>query len=236
MRIALSVLLFVLSFSAFSQQSDLGSWSVINTRLDLTTKWSVFNELQLRSQSFYHNFYYYEIKGGVSYSIDKNFSVLVGGGKYMTYSDSGNFKDPVTSNEWRTWEQITMKHHLERIKFEHRYRIEQRWFKNNDYRNRFRYRLSAAVPLNSKTFEPKTFYVSLFNEVFFSDNEPYFERNRFFAGAGYQVSKHFTVQPGWVYQYDYRNGKGRGKNFFQLTLMIELDAKNPNKKIPGTED
>lgn len=236
MKIFLSAFLLLIQFTVFSQQEDIGSWTVINTRLDLTPKWSVFNELQLRSQSFYRNFYYYEIKGGISYSIDKNFSVLLGTGKYMTYSDSGSFKDPVIANEWRFWQQITMKHHLERIKFEHRYRIEQRWFKNNNYPNRFRYRLSAALPLNNKTFKPKTFYLSVFNEVFFTDTEPYFERNRFFAGAGYQLSKYFTIQPAWVYQYDYRNGKGHGKNFFQLTLMIELDAKNPHRKIPGTED
>jgi hypothetical protein len=236
MRIPFFAIALFISFTACSQQSDVGSWNVINTKLTLSPKWSVFNELQLRSQSFYKNHYYYEIKGGVAFSINKSFSFLLGAGKYMTYTDGGNFKDPVTANEFRFWQQITMNHYLERIKFEHRYRIEQRWFKPG-YKNRFRYRLNAAVPINHKKMGPKTFYVASFDEVFFTNIAPYFERNRFFAGAGYQISKYFTIQPGYLHQFDYKNNKGSGKNFFQLTLMIEIDAhKNPNEKIPGNVD
>jgi hypothetical protein len=236
LRICLPAILLIFSISALSQPSDLGSWNVINTRLTLSSKWSLFNELQLRSQSFYHNHFYYEVKGGVSYSINKNFSLLLGGGRYITYTDGGNFKSPVTANELRFWQQLTMNQYLERIKFEHRYRIEQRWFKTG-YRNRYRYRLNTAFPLNGKKMGPKTFYVAAFDEVFFTNTAPYFERNRFFAGAGYQLTKYFTVQPGYLYQFDYRNNKGAGKHFFQLTFMIEIDAyKNPNEKIPGNVD
>src|SRR5882724_1363758 len=157
-KISLFAMLLLASFTASAQPSGTGAWNVINTNLNLSSKWSVFNELQMRSQLFYKNQYYYEIKGGVSYSVNKNFSFLVGLGKYKTFSDGGNFKSPVAANEFRLWEQVTMNHYLERVKFEHRYRVEQRWFKNNGYRNRFRYRLNAVVPLNHKKMEPKTFY------------------------------------------------------------------------------
>ena len=85
-------LLLLTSQIAFSQKSDFGSWNVINTKLILSEKWGVFNELQLRSQSFYDNHYYYEIKGGVSYSVNKNFTFLLGTGKYVTYTDGGRFR------------------------------------------------------------------------------------------------------------------------------------------------
>ena len=236
MKVSFFSILLLISFTAFSQKSDFGSWNVIHTRITLSEKWSLFNELQLRSQSFYSNHFYHEVKGGASYSINKNFSFLLGIGKYMTYTDGGSFKKPVTSNEFRFWQQITMNHYLERIKFEHRYRIEQRWFKTG-YRNRFRYRLNTAVPISNKKMGPKTFYIAAFNEIFLTNTAPYFERNRFFAGPGYQLSKSFTIQPGYVYQYDYRNDQGSGKHFFQLTLTIEIDAdKNPNEKIPGNVD
>src|SRR6185503_17374853 len=180
MRILFFVYALTLSASAFSQQSDVGSWNVINTKLTLSSKWSLFNELQLRSQSFYHNYYYYEIKGGISYSLNKNFSFLLGTGRYITYTDGGNFKHPVTANEHRLWEQLTMNQYLERLKFEHRYRVEQRWFKTG-YRNRFRYRLNVAVPLNNKQMQPKTFYIAAFDEIFLNNKAPHFERNRVFA-------------------------------------------------------
>lgn len=228
--------LLALPFTLLAQPSHLGSWNVINTRLVLSDKWGVFNELQLRSQSFYANHFYYEVKGGASYSINRNFSFLLGAGKYLTYTDGGSFKKPVSADEFRFWQQLTMNHYLERIKFEHRYRIEQRWFKTG-YRNRFRYRLNTAVPINKKKMEPGTFYTAAFNELFFTNKAPYFERNRFFAGIGYQLSKYFIVQPGYVYQYDYRNNEGAGKHFFQLTLMIEIDGhKDKSEKIPGNVD
>lgn len=235
MRVGVFVLLLT-SQIAFSQNSDLGSWNVINTKLTLSERWSVFNELQLRSKSFYDNHYYYEIKGGVGYSVSKNFTFLLGTGKYVTYSDGGDFVKPIASNETRFWQQVTMNHFLERLKFEHRYRVEQRWFKDS-YRNRFRYRLNIAVPINKKKIGPKTFYVASFDEIFLTNKAPYYERNRFFAGVGYQAAKWVTIQPGYVYQSDFRNNVAQGKHFFQLTIGFEIDAhKDPKEKMPGNVD
>jgi hypothetical protein len=236
MRNTFVAILLLSSLSAISQRSHFGSWNVITTRVTLSEKWGVYNELQLRSQSFYGDHFYHEVKGGVSYALNKNFVVLLGIGDYQTYTDGGSFVKPITAHETRLWQQLTMNHYLERIKFEHRYRIEQRWF-NTGYRNRFRYRLNAAVPLNHKKMGPKTFYLASFNEIFLTNKAPYFERNRFFAGAGYQMSKHFTIQPGYVYQFDYRNNIGLGKHFFQLTLTIDVNAhKSSNERIPGNLD
>ena len=234
---ACGFLLLLISQIAFSQTSDFGSWNVINTRLSLTDRWSVFNELQLRSQSFYSNHFYYEVKGGVSYAVNKNFTFLLGTGKYVTYSDGGSFTKPVASNETRFWQQVAMNHFLERLKFEHRYRVEQRWYKDGNYRNRFRYRLNVALPINNNKIGPKTFYLASFDEIFLTNKAPYFERNRFFAGVGYQFLKWLTVQPGYVYQYDYRSGNPLGKHYFQLTIAFEIDAdKDPGERMPGNVD
>jgi long-subunit fatty acid transport protein len=228
--------LLLLSSVLFSQKNHFGSWSVINTKLILSEKWSVYNELQLRSQSFYNDFYYHEVKGGVAYSVNKNFSFLLGVGKYITYGDPGNFKHPLSANETRFWQQLTMNQYLERIKIEHRYRIEQRWFKTG-YRNRYRYRLNVAVPINHNKIGPKTFYIAAFDEIFLTNKAPHFERNRFFFGTGYQLTKKFTIQPGYLYQYDFKNDIGTGKHFFQLTFSIEIDGhKSKMEKIPGNVD
>jgi hypothetical protein len=236
MKLFCPLIFLFLTFKGTAQLSNFGSWNVLNTELTLSDRWSVFNELQLRSQSFYDDHFYHEVKGGVSFAINKNFSILVGIGKYTTYSDGGSFKTPVSADEFRFWQQLTMNHYLERLKFEHRYRVEQRWF-DDGYRNRFRYRLSIVQPLNNRKMGPKTFYASAFNEVFLTNRAPYFERNRFFAGPGYQLSKWLTIQPGYVYQFDYRDDVGRGKHFFQLSVMIEIDAdKNSNERIPGYLD
>lgn len=237
MKILLCFLLLLSSLFVSSQTSHFGSWNVITTRVTLSEKWGVYNELQLRSQSFYNDHFYHEVKGGVSYAVNKNFVFLLGLGDYQTYTNGGNFTKPITAHETRLWQQFTMNQYLERLKFEHRYRVEQRWF-NTGFRNRFRYRLNTALPLNNKKMQPGTFYIAAFDEIFLTNKGPYFERNRFFAGAGYQFSKNFTLQPGYVYQFDYRaNGQGAGKHFFQLTLTIDVDAKQlAHERIPGNLD
>ncbi|MFN4315075.1 MAG: DUF2490 domain-containing protein [Chitinophagaceae bacterium] len=237
MKFKLFAAALLLQVAAFGQRSHFGSWNVINTRITIAPRWEAFNELQLRSQSFYRNHFYHEVKGGISYFLNKNFSFLLGVGRYTTYSDPGSFSKPVTAQETRFWQQMTMNHYLSRLKFEHRYRIEQRWF-NTGYRNRFRYRLNVAMPLNNSTkIGPKVPYAIAFEELFLTNKEPYFERSRFFVGFGYQFNNFLGLQPGYVYQYDYRNGEGRGKHFFQLTLNIDIDGgKSPYEKIPGNVD
>jgi hypothetical protein len=43
---------------------------MVNLKVNLNKRWSVFAESQLRSQLFYNDFYYYEIKGGIGYAPD----------------------------------------------------------------------------------------------------------------------------------------------------------------------
>ena len=115
-------------------------------------------------------------------------------------------------------------------------RVEQRFF-DTGFRNRFRYRLNTVLPIKNTKVEAGTFYLTAFEEIFLTNKAPYFERNRFFAGCGYQFNDYIGIQPGYVYQYDYRNGSGAGKHFFQLTLMLDIDGKkNPNERIPGNVD
>ncbi|MBX3241771.1 MAG: DUF2490 domain-containing protein [Chitinophagaceae bacterium] len=239
-RIFLTGIFFWGGCYLFAQSDRLGSWSSVNTRVGIVKNWEVFNELQLRSQSFYSDFFYYEVKGGVAYKLNKNFQFLVGTGKYITHSiaEDGSFNKPVTSDETRLWQQLTMNHYLERIKFEHRYRVEQRWI-STGYQNRFRYRLNVFVPLNKPSIEKGTVYFSAFNEIFLTNKADYFSRNRAFGGVGYQFNKMLGILPGYVYQFDFdnKNDTGHGKHFFQLNFLINIDdIEETARGIPSIMD
>src|ERR1044071_1405168 len=130
---------------AISQTPGLGTWNVLNTEFHITKKWSAFAEMQLRSQKFFNNFNYHELKAGVNYKPSKNIAWLLGAGQYVTYDPAGNFKSPVETSELRIWEQLTLTNNISRVKLEHRYRVEQRYI-GGSYSNRFRYRLNAIVP------------------------------------------------------------------------------------------
>jgi len=227
---------FLNTLQAQNFQNQLGSWNIINVKLIVNNKWSMFLEPQIRSLSFYNQFHYYEIKGGATYNLNSNFALTAGLGSYNTYSEGGNFKTPIQQKEVRTFVQLVMKQRLEVIKFEHRYRAEQR-FTNNGYRNRFRYRLNTVVPINNRKIVPKTFYASVWNEIFFTNLPPYFERNRFFIGGGYEVNEQVSFQSGYVHQFDYRINDEKGRNFFQISVLLNFNLKKDKQEfIPSVSD
>lgn len=214
-------LLLIFSCSFLSAQTNvLGGWNILNYNYSFNKKVFLYSEAQLRSQRLANDFYYHELKFGGGYNITGGSSVFAGIGNYETYTFPGNLKKPLTSNEFRIWEQFVISAYIDRIKFENRFRIEQRWI-NGDFFNRFRYRINPIIPLNHSALTANTVYIPLYNEVFFTNKTPYFIRNRVFAGIGYQFTKSIALQGGFIRQFDYRKADdGSGKNFMQMMLII----------------
>lgn len=228
--------LFLLVCIHLSASAQLGSWTGINVRGKFGRKFLYMGEAQLRSTKFYHDFFYYEVKGAIGYNPGKQVAFMLGSGFYETYTPAGNFVRPVVSSEIRLWEEATFKHSIWRLFFEHRYRIEQRFFVNNGtYRNRFRYRLAAAIPLNKPQIDPGTVFLSCFNELFLSERAPYFERNRIFAGVGFK-HKIVTVQSGYLHQFDYSLGNSLNRHFLQTFLIFEINSRKLKDVLPFGQD
>jgi hypothetical protein len=237
-RISLTLLLVLGWFSVLAQSAPVGTWGIATLVLpgDSSHKWDGYTEFQVRENNVFSNFNYYEIKAGISYDIDKNFTALIGTGRYTTYDYRDLNLGPLTT-ETRLWEQMTTTQFLSRLKLEHRYRVEQRWV-NGTYRNRFRYRINVFIPLNKPKIAAKTYFLSLFDEVFLNNVEPTFERNRISAAAGYQFDKSWIVQAGWINQYNYVPGQSNDKNNIMLMLMYRINRKRatPREHVPTTPD
>ena len=207
----------------------MGSWNILNIKYNVNDKWSVFGEAQLRSLQFYNNFHYYEYKGGVNYKLHKNATLTLGAGSYQTYKEGGNFVLPKNNDEIRIWPQIVVFQSLGKLKIEQRYRAEFR-FTSNGYRNRFRYRLGLSYPFGEERNNYKPFQISASNELFFTDKEPYFERNRMLIAFNYKPSKSTTLQVGYLHQFDYRINDETGRDFIQIGFFIEIFRKQPSQK------
>lgn len=213
--------LLVLCTKGLTQSKNTnGSWTTLNGKINGNDKWSGYVEFQLRSLSLYDRFYYYELKGGATYSFNKDFSFTLGTGLYSTFNEGPEFDGYTKQTEVRVWEQFIMKQKLSIIEIEHRYRIEQRF--TEKYANRFRYRLNASVPLNNIKMEPQTVYAAVYNELFFTDKLPHFSRNRFHAGAGYIFNEKLSLQAGWLRQVDFLKNKERRKSFLFTSLSYKL--------------
>ena len=215
------VCLMCLHAKGFTQITNTtGSWTTLNAKISGHEKWSGVAEFNIRSLSLYDRFYYYELKGGATYSINKNFSFTLGTGLYKTFNEGPDFDDYSKQTEIRVWEQFVMKQQLSIIDIEHRYRIEQRF--TEKYANRFRYRLNISVPLNHLKIEPQTVYAVVYNELFFTDKLPHFSRNRFHAGAGYILNEKVSLQAGWLRQVDFLKNKERRKSYLFTSVSLKF--------------
>ncbi len=220
----IATILLCISTSSLAQSSDLGSWNVLNLKYTFNDKMSVFGEAQLRSLKFYDDFHYYEYKGGIDFKALKNLKLTLGAGSYQTYKEGGNFVTPKNNNEFRIWPQVILSQKLGAFTVEQRYRAEFR-YTSNGYRNRYRYRLGLSYPFgkDSKGFKP--FQVSASNELFFTNEEPYFERNRILLAFNYKPSKATTLQIGYLHQFDYKINDETGRDFLQIGYYIEIFRK-----------
>ncbi|MDP2188886.1 MAG: DUF2490 domain-containing protein [Sphingobacteriaceae bacterium] len=213
---------------SYSQQIVLGSWNILNIKYNYNDKLSLFGEAQLRSLRFYNNFHYYEYKGGINYKVHKNVKLTLGAGSYQTYKEGGNFVLPKNNDEFRVWPQIILFQSIGKFKIEQRYRAELRWT-SNGYRNRFRYRLGASYPFGKERNGYKPFQSSISNELFFTNNEPYFERNRLQYTISYKPSKATTLQIGYLHQFDYKINDETGRDFLVIGFYYELFRKFTTK-------
>lgn len=220
--------LIMLCENCFSQYTDIGSWNIVNVKYPLNNKWSVFGEAQLRSLHFYNQFHYYEYKGGANLKVHPSLMLTLGAGRYVTYKEGGNFVKPKNNDEFRIWPQVIFNHSLWNVIIEQRYRAEMR-FTTYGYRNRFRYRLGLSYPFGADTKGYKPFQLNSSNELFFTDREPYFERNRLQFSLNYKTSRASSVQLGYLHQFDYRINDETGRDFIVLGWFLEVSKKKKDK-------
>lgn len=236
MRIScIALLLLYFSTSSLAQSSELGSWNVLNLKYTFNDKMSVFGEAQLRSLKFYDDFHYYEYKGGFDFKALKNLKLTLGAGSYQTYKEGGNFVVPKNNNEFRIWPQVMLSQKIGAFTIEQRYRAELR-YTSNGYRNRYRYRLGVSYPFGKESKGFKPFQVSASNELFFTNKEPYFERNRVLLAFNYKPSKATTLQIGYLQQFDYKINDETGKDFLQIGYFLELFRKQSAMADTNSKD
>jgi hypothetical protein len=222
-RFASIILLCFLFFvKAAAQESDAGTWNIITLKTNFSPKWSAFAEGQLRSLRFYNDFHYHEFKAGAVYKAHPNATVALAFGKYDTYASGGNFETPKNNAEYRLWPQFIVTQNLNKLKFENRTRVEFR-FTSNGYRNRFRNRIGLSYPLiRTKEKTPKL-EVAAYNELFFTNTEPYFERNRASVNLFYHLNSSSNVMLGYLQQFDYKINDETGKGFIQMGYSKTLN-------------
>ena len=211
-----------LSVSSYSQEGTGNGLMYFGTNR-VSDKFSVHTEIQYRNHTITpDNIEQLLLRAGLNYHFSNKAFVTAGYAYITSYVFESEQKSPETK-EHRVWQQFILTNNIGRVKFEHRYRIEQRWV-NQEYKNRFRYRLMLFIPLNKPKIEKGTLFLGLYDEIFINTKEPYFDRNRLYGALGYQFNKSTSIQAGMMHQQltDY------GKWYLQFAFVFNPDLRNKN--------
>lgn len=215
----------ILSIPCIAQNNTIGTWNILNLKYNINKEVSIFGEGQIRSLKFYNNYHYYEYKGGINCKLHNYVTISLGTGSYQTFNKEGNFMLPKNNNEFRIWPQLILNQSIGKLKIEQRYRTELR-FTSNGYRNRYRYRFGLIYTFGNQNKGYQRFQLNASNELFFTDKEPYFERNRILFSLNYKTTKNTTLQIGYLHQFDYKINDETGTDFIQIGCYIELFNKS----------
>lgn len=179
------------------------------------SKFGVQGDFQYRVHEVAGDFQQFIGRAGVSYAPNSNIS-FVGGYAYFI---SGTFGESTeTSTENRLYEDINLPHKIsERFRVNHRFRFEQRWVENQDFRSRYRYLIGLTIPLGDLQQTNKGFYLSFFNEVFINGEREigngrrvdYFDRNWLAGSLGYALTENLRVQAGIMREATNSGGKNQ---------------------------
>ncbi|MFD0933046.1 DUF2490 domain-containing protein [Psychroflexus salinarum] len=198
-----------LSFNAFSQveESKLGSWYMYFYNVNFEeSNFGVQGDIQYRNWNTLGDLEQLMLRSGITYRADNSSVLFTLGYANITTGTPGESSS--TINESRIYQEALFGQKiLQIVHLTHRFRYEQRWVENQDFRTRLRYSLSINVGLNSKELEPKTLYASFYNELFINGERnnglsevELFDRNRTYFGLGYVISNSSKVQLGWMRQ------------------------------------
>ncbi|MGC6430820.1 MAG: DUF2490 domain-containing protein [Jejuia sp.] len=220
MRNILILLFFTsISFSSQSQveKSTTGAWYMYFYNHQFKdSQFGIQGDLQYRNWNILGDLEQLLIRSGITYK-PKNANILFTLG-YANIT-TGVFGDSkATTGENRIYQEALIPQKLgSRFLLTHRFRYEQRFVENQDFRTRYRYNLFLNVPLNDTALTTKTTYIALYNELFINGQTDIgdgrtvqlFDRNRTYLGLGYVIKKGKRIQLGWMNQKTVNWGKGQ---------------------------
>lgn len=220
MKRQLAALIFLMgSFHIFSQvdENKLGAWYMYfyNHQFN-NSQWGIQGDFQYRDWQVLGDKEQLLLRSGITYRPTNTNILFTAGFANITSGVFGSSDD--STNENRIYQEALIPQKIGRqIFISHRFRFEQRFVENQDFRTRYRYNLFLNIPFNSKDLSAKTIYGAFYNELFLNGQKQVsktnsveiFDRNRSYFGLGYVLRKQLRFQVGYMIQTTNNWSKGQ---------------------------
>ena len=221
--------LLILSYSlptntqAQTDPDEMGTWYlyVFNTHFKKDSLWGIQGDIQHRNFNIIGDLQQLLIRGGITYMPKESPLKLTFGYANIINGTAG--ESQVSKVEHRLYQETSFPIKFgKRLYSNHRFRYEMRIMEEQDFRTRYRYGLFLNIPLNKIIMEPKTLYLSVYDEIFINgqrkiDNVAtvsFYGLNRLYGALGYVFRKGLKIQFGMMRQ----TSNKFGKNQLQLSL------------------
>lgn len=182
----------------------------------------------------------------LNYIFSPTFNASVGGVLRLNFNPfPGDAQYEALVFEPRIWHEYFFVVPFNRFQLYHRIRIEHRWSRSNlensdfFFRNRWRYKIYAKVPLNNKKLVPGTFYVNPDIELILQSGKvvgsSLLDDLRLYGYLGYIYSPSYTFTGGLMYTTGQTLIDGLVFNrrlIISFSAYISLDFRKTENKIP----
>jgi hypothetical protein len=212
--------LFILLISALMSPimaqtgPQTGTWFMYFGNLRFKdSPWAIHGEAQLRNFKTFNDLDQLLLRTGIQYNSKSGQSSFLAGYASITNGKAGD--SDATFHENRLYQEVILRQKTGRLGLIHRYRFEQRWIENQDFRSRFRYAVFLNIPLNTKELtEIGSIYLQVYDEIFINGEKlkgkvQLFDRNRLYLGFGYRLKKGLALQFGFMEQTTNSASKGQ---------------------------
>ncbi|MDT8413285.1 MAG: DUF2490 domain-containing protein [Vicingaceae bacterium] len=227
-RFLFLILFFSFSVKAQVNKDQVGAWYMffLNGEFSKKSNFGFESEIQHRNFDAGSDLEQLMLRGGLSYKFSETNTKLTLGYANVTYGVFG-VNEHLKSYENRIYQQLIFSNKFfSRVYVTQRFRYEQRFVDNQDFRTRWRHFFAVNIPLNQEELIPTTFYLSMYNELFINGERPIgndrrvelFDRNRFYMALGYQLTEKLKFQAGMMRQLT----DVVGKNQLQIGIHTTL--------------
>ncbi|MBI1193776.1 MAG: DUF2490 domain-containing protein [Bacteroidetes bacterium] len=199
------------------QEDQLGAWYMAFWTASIpSSSFGFQGDVQYRNWNIAGDLEQLLLRGGATYS-PKNSKARITLG-YAFISTGAYGESSASFSEHRIYQEGWLPQQVgARLYLQHRFRYEQRWVDDQDFRTRYRYALFANLPLNQKDLKSGAIYLAFYDEIFLNGQRSIgdgreveiFDRNRLYGGLGYSISDHIRVQAGYMEQATDQISKGQ---------------------------